>query len=258
MQAGHIAHFTLTIPEPFDFALTVAKPAGWHWSTPKEHFGHKTLWTAVRIGDVPVGLRMSARKNRVQVGAYTSSPLAKAERDDLEDLVLAGLGADEDLAGFYRFAQDDPVLRTATEDHPGMRIGLLDDVFGGVILAILLQMAPIARSEQMMDAVLDLAGTKVGFDGKEVILWPRAEEMAHFDPGILRKKAMLGYRAERLIKAAQYLARTPGLAQGARPSSRGRGNEDPDCHPRYRKVFGSHHLRAVHTADRCMECRHHE
>jgi 3-methyladenine DNA glycosylase/8-oxoguanine DNA glycosylase len=209
MQAGHIAHFTLTVPEPFDFALTVAKPAGWHWSTPKEHFGHKTLWTAVRIGDVPVGLRMSARKNRVQVGAYTSSPLTRAERDDLEDLVLAGLGADEDLAGFYRFAQDDPVLRTATEDHPGMRIGLLDDVFGGVILAILLQMAPIARSEQMMDAVLDLAGTKVGFDGKEVILWPRAEEMAHFDPTILRKKAMLGYRAERLIKAAQYLAEHP-------------------------------------------------
>ena len=152
---------------------------------------------------------MSARKNNVQVRTYTSSPLAKAERDDLEGLVLAGLGADEDLAGFYRFAQDDPVLRTATEDHPGMRIGLLDDVFGGVILAILLQMAPIARSEQMMDAVLDLAGTKVGFDGKEVILWPRAEEMAHFDPGILRKKAMLGYRAERLIKAAQYLAEHP-------------------------------------------------
>ena len=79
MQPGHIAHFTLTIPEPFDFALTVAKPAGWHWSTPKEHFEHKTLWTAVRIGDIPVGLRMSARKNRVQVGAYTSSPLAKEE-----------------------------------------------------------------------------------------------------------------------------------------------------------------------------------
>jgi DNA-3-methyladenine glycosylase II len=152
---------------------------------------------------------MSARKNRVQVRAYTSFPLAKDDTDELEELVLAGLGADEDLAGFYRFAQDDPVLRTATTDHPGMRIGLLDDVFGGVILAILLQMAPIARSEQMMDAVLALAGTKVAFDGKEVILWPRAEEVAHLNPVILRKKAMLGYRSERLVKAAQYLAEHP-------------------------------------------------
>jgi DNA-3-methyladenine glycosylase II len=209
MQPGHITHFTLTIPEPFDFTLTVAKPAGWHWSTPKEHFEHKTLWTAVRIGDILVGLRMGARKNRVQVRSYTTSPLAKEETDELEDMVLAGLGADEDLAGFYRFAQDDPVLKTATADHPGMRIGLLDDVFGGVILAILLQMAPITRSEQMMDAVLDLAGTKVAFDGKEVVLWPRAEEVALLDPGILRSKAMLGYRAERLVKAAQYLAGHP-------------------------------------------------
>ena len=41
-----------------------------------------------------------------------------------------------------------------------MRIGLLEDVFGGVVLAILLQMAPIERSERMMDAVLALAGTE--------------------------------------------------------------------------------------------------
>jgi 3-methyladenine DNA glycosylase/8-oxoguanine DNA glycosylase len=61
----------------------------------------------------------------------------------------------------------------------------------------------------MMDAVLELAGTKVAFDGKEVHLWPRAEEIAKIESGILRKKALLGYRAERLIKAAQYLVGHP-------------------------------------------------
>jgi len=90
-----------------------------------------------------------------------------------------------------------------------MRIGLLDDVFGGVILAILLQMAPIKRSEQMMDKVLEHFGTTVSFDAKEVILWPRAEEIAALDPALLRTEAMLGYRAERLVKAAQYIAGHP-------------------------------------------------
>ncbi len=90
-----------------------------------------------------------------------------------------------------------------------MRIGLLDDVFGSVTLAILLQMAPIERSEKMMDAVLDLAGTRISFAGKEVVLWPRADDIAGIDPLILRKKAMLGYRAERLVKAAQYLVEHP-------------------------------------------------
>jgi len=61
----------------------------------------------------------------------------------------------------------------------------------------------------MMDAVLELAGTRITVDRKDVILWPRAEEIARFDPGILRKKAMLGYRAERLVKAARYLAEHP-------------------------------------------------
>jgi DNA-3-methyladenine glycosylase II len=209
MLSRHVIQFTVTISEPFDFALTVAKPAGWPWSTPKEIFENKTLWTAVRIRNIPVGLVMSARKNKVFVRAFPPVPLEKEDTADLEDMVRAGLGADEDLAGFYRFAQDDPVLRQATTDHPGMRIGLLDDIFGGVILAILLQMAPIARSKQMMNSVLELAGTKIIVEKKEVILWPRADEVAIIDPGILRRKAMLGYRAERLVKAAQYLVEHP-------------------------------------------------
>ena len=209
MLSRHVIQFTVTISEPFDFALTVAKPAGWPWSTPKEIFENKTLWTAVRIRNIPVGLVMSARKNKVLVRAFPPVPLEKEDTADLEDMVRAGLGADEDLDRFYRFAQDDPVLRQATTDHPGMRIGLLDDIFGGVILAILLQMAPIARSRQMMDLVLELAGTKIIVEKKEVILWPRADEIAIIDPSILRSKAMLGYRAERLVKAAQYLVEHP-------------------------------------------------
>jgi 3-methyladenine DNA glycosylase/8-oxoguanine DNA glycosylase len=209
MHLRHTGKFTLVIPKPFDFALTVAKPAGWPWSTPKEIFENNTLWTGVRIRDIPVGLVMQARENRVFVRAFTASPLIREDMDDLRTMIAAGLGTDEDLAGFYRFAQDDPVLKKATDDHPGMRIGLLDDVFGGVILAILLQMAPIERSEQMMDKVLEHFGTRISFDAKEVILWPRPEEIAALDPAILRKDAMLGYRAERLVKAAQYVAGHP-------------------------------------------------
>jgi 3-methyladenine DNA glycosylase/8-oxoguanine DNA glycosylase len=209
MHLRHEHTFTLTIPEPFDFALTVAKPAGWHWSTPKEIFRHGTLWTGLYVNGIPAGLVMTSEKDRVRVRAFTEQPLEGAERDDLADIVRAGLGADEDLAGFYAFAKGDPVLDRATSDHSGMRIGDLDDVFGGVVLAILLQMAPIGRSEQMMDAVLTLAGTKVTFDRHEVTLWPRPEEIIAAGAGVLREKAKLGYRAERLVKAAEYLRDNP-------------------------------------------------
>jgi 3-methyladenine DNA glycosylase/8-oxoguanine DNA glycosylase len=209
MHLRHKQAFTLTIPGPFDFALTVTKPAGWPWSTPKEIFENNTLWTGVRVRDIPVGLVMRAKKNQVFVRAFTTSPLARKDADELRDMVLTGLGADEDISGFYQFAGNDPVLKKATSDHPGMRIGFLDDIFGGVILAILLQMAPIGRSEQMMEKVLEHFGTTISFDENDVILWPRAEEIADLDPAILRKDAMLGYRAERLVKAAQYISGHP-------------------------------------------------
>jgi len=200
---------SLTIPPPFDFALTVKKPAGWSWSTPKETFEDGMLATGVRFGDDPVGLIMREKDGRVRVDAYTASPLTPPARGDLEDFLLQGLGADEDLAGFYAFAQDDPVLRQAAADLTGMRIGQLDDAFAGVILAILLQMAPIARSEKMMDDVLEQFGTRIAFGGNQLIIWPKAGEIAATGPEALRKKAKLGYRADRLVKAAQYLEEHP-------------------------------------------------
>ena len=214
MQLRHEYAFTLTIPGPFSFSLTVAKPAGWPWSTPGEIFKSNTLWTGVRIGPVPAGLVMTAKKNRVSVRAFTPSPLSKEDEDDLADLVRYGFGYDEDLAGFYAFARKDPVLEKAVADHPGMRIGLVDDTFGGVVLAILLQMAPIDRSEQMMDAVVGLTGTALSFDNHVVTLWPTAEAIASFDPVVLREKTKTGYRADRLVRAAGYLTAHPVSLRG--------------------------------------------
>ncbi len=209
MHLSHHHRFSLRIPDPFDFSLTVAKPAGWHWATPGETFGDGILWSGVRIGDDPVGLKMHAGRKGVEVQAFSTKALDREVLSDLEEQVGSGLGAGEDLAGFYRFAKDDPILSTTVDDLYGMRAGVFDDIFGDTILAILLQMAPMARSNQMMEAVLDLYGTTIGFDGKEVTLWPRAEEIALVDPADLREKAKLGYRADRLVHAAHYLAGNP-------------------------------------------------
>jgi 3-methyladenine DNA glycosylase/8-oxoguanine DNA glycosylase len=87
-----------------------------------------------------------------------------------------------------------------------MRIGRLDDLFGRVILAILLQMAPLARSERMMTAVLENYGTSITLDDREVVLWPRPQDIASIGENELRTKATLGYRARRLAQAAQFLS----------------------------------------------------
>jgi DNA-3-methyladenine glycosylase II len=199
----------LTIPEPFDFPRTVAKPAGWHWSTPEETFRDGVLWSGLYIQDQPVGLRMSASANRVTVVAYSSSILSGGELSTLRSIIWNGLGGEEDLIGFYRFAENEPILSTTVKDLYGMRLGTLDDVFGRTILAILLQMAPMARSDSMMSALLKHFGTTLEFDGQKVVLWPRPGDILTAGAENLKKKANLGYRAVRLVRAAEYLANHP-------------------------------------------------
>jgi 3-methyladenine DNA glycosylase/8-oxoguanine DNA glycosylase len=90
-----------------------------------------------------------------------------------------------------------------------MRVGRSDDLFGRVILAITLQMAPLKRSESMMTKLLEEYGTTITFDGRHVVLWPTVNDVAQLKPSELRDKANLGYRAERLVKAARYLVESP-------------------------------------------------
>jgi 3-methyladenine DNA glycosylase/8-oxoguanine DNA glycosylase len=207
MRLKQTGQFSLTIPEPFNFQLTVAKPAGWHWSTPGEIFEKGTLWCGVYLAGQPVGLKMSSARHLVNAVVYSGSNLSPSNVTKLKTLINSGLGADENLASFYRFARKDPVLSITVKDLYGMRVGRLDDVFGRAILAILLQMAPLARSNQMMDAVLEYYGTKIEFDHKEVILWPRPQDIAAISETELRNKAKLGYRAVRLIQAADYISK---------------------------------------------------
>ncbi len=209
MQLPEIHRFTLVVPEPFDFTLTVAKPAGWHWSTPREIFKEGALWTGMYLGDIPVGLKLSATENRVSVTAYGEALIRGDLLEALKKEVWSALGGDEDIRGFYRFVRNDPILSVVVEHLKGMRVGMARDLFGDVILAILLQMAPMARSSRMMEAILGEYGRRISFDGSEVVLWPRAEEIAGVDPRELRRTAKIGYRAERLVGAARFLSDHP-------------------------------------------------
>jgi 3-methyladenine DNA glycosylase/8-oxoguanine DNA glycosylase len=204
------AGLNIRIPAPFDFALTVAKPAGWHWSTPTEVFEDGTLWTAFYLGAKPLGVRMSSRGDgRVNAGVYSASGLGEKQIERLRAALEFGLGKHQDIEAFYRFAQKDPILRRVVRDRYGMRIARLDELFGRVILAITLQMARTDRSRQMMRDVLSLYGTAVRFDGRRVVLWPTVRKIARLDPAELRDRANMGYRARLLSQAARYLADNP-------------------------------------------------
>jgi DNA-3-methyladenine glycosylase II len=198
------------VEAPFDFVLTVAKPAGWHWSTPGELFEDGTLWAALNLGATPVGLKLSSDGDGVvRAVAYTASALSSSMREHLLATIEHGLGKDMDIGAFYSFAEKDAILTRVVRDLYGMRIGRLDDLFGRVILTITLQMAQLSRSRQMMWGVLEHYGTLLEFGDRQVMMWPTPAKIARLDPAELGTRANLGYRAKLLSGAARYLAENP-------------------------------------------------
>jgi DNA-3-methyladenine glycosylase II len=198
--------FELTVPPPFDFRLTVRKPAGWHWAVPTELFEKGTLFTAVRLTDQRlVGVEMRGNRT-VEVAAYSKRPLDEPKKAELIERVRLGLGLDEDIEGFYALAEKDELIETLKNDLYGMRVGLAGDVFERALLAICLQMAPMSRSNQMMGCLIDRYGENVKVGDREVRYWPAAARLATVDPDELARACRLGYRAKFVNETASALS----------------------------------------------------
>jgi DNA-3-methyladenine glycosylase II len=79
------------------------------------------------------------------------------------------------------------------------------ELFPALILAVTLQMAPMKRSNQMMDYLIAKYGDLASFDGKTIRYWPSAETVASKSHEELKSETKLGYRAQNLIEIAKAL-----------------------------------------------------
>ena len=68
-----------------------------------------------------------------------------------------------------------------------------------------MQMAPIARSDRMMNLLIEKCGDKISFDGKDIAYWPSAERIANAEVEELERNCKLGYRAKFLKDIVETL-----------------------------------------------------
>jgi len=197
---------------PYDFALTVHKPAGWSLLTPFEIFEKGTLWTTMRTrsGEI-IGLKLrsvgTVEKPDISCKVYSYGRLATGEKRELSKTIMRTLNLEEDIRGFYALTRRDPLVRVLVNDLYGMRSTRQPDIFSRLILAVTLQMAPITRSDQMMTLLIKEYGDTVRFDGREILYWPSPGRIANTEVGELKKKCKLGYRAKPLKSIAESIQR---------------------------------------------------
>ncbi len=209
MRLRRSAQFEIAPVSPFNFRLTVKKPAGWDLFTSDEVFDSGTLWTAIRFEGRPVGLKIlslgTLERPRVLVGVYSGRQISKEGRERLRTTLEVCLGADQDLTGFYEFARKDRILKHVVESLYGMHDTQGVSLFNSVILSICLQMARPKRSFEMMEAIDREYGETIQFDGKRVVLQPTAERIARLDPEAFAKECKLGYRAKYIVASAKMI-----------------------------------------------------
>jgi len=203
------AQFEIEPVAPFNFRLSVKKPAGWDLFTSHEVFDDGTLWTAIRFEGTPVGLKIRSlgtlKRPRVRVSVYSGREIPKEEREGLRTTLEVCLGADQDLTGFYEFARKDRILKHVVESLYGMHDTQGVSLFNSVILSICLQMARLRRSLQMMEAIDRKYGDEIQFDGKRMLVQPTAERIARLDPEAFAKECKLGYRAKYIVASAKMI-----------------------------------------------------
>jgi DNA-3-methyladenine glycosylase II len=194
---------------PYSFELTLHKPAGWWWSTPDEIFEGGICWTLTRFNGELLGLKIwsngDAEKPRIHCTVYSKVEVGGSEKQGITRMVKRALKAEEDLGGFYKLSLNDDILHGVVKDLYGMHTVGWPELFPALILAVTLQMAPMKRSNQMMDLLIENFGDKTSFDGKTMKYWPSAETIAATPVKELQAKAKLGYRAANLVAIAKAL-----------------------------------------------------
>jgi 3-methyladenine DNA glycosylase/8-oxoguanine DNA glycosylase len=126
-------------------------------------------------------------------------------KQDITRMIKRALRTEEDLTEFYKLASKDTILSAVVKDLYGMRTVAWPELFSALILAVTLQMAPLKRSNQMMELLIGHFGDQACFDGKTIRYWPSPEKIAAATADVLKAKAKLGYRAANLLSIAKAL-----------------------------------------------------
>ena len=86
---------------PYDFNLTIRKPAGWPLFTPLEVYDNNTLWTAVHLNGTLAGLRLTStgttKNPHIEAKIFLESKLPEESFEKIKKALIHSIGADDDL-----------------------------------------------------------------------------------------------------------------------------------------------------------------
>jgi len=144
--------------------------------------------------DVPVTLRVRQQPDGL---VYEAS-------EDAEDLVRSLIGLDDPLEEIYAAMPPHPLITTAVERYPGLRI-VADPPVACLLSFICSAQMRVARTYQLQLEIAESFGQPWGWDEVQLMAFPTAERLAEASEAELRELG-LGYRAPYVADSARMIA----------------------------------------------------
>jgi hypothetical protein len=119
-----------------------------------------------QLAGIKITSRGTTEHPKIVASIFLGSSLAPETLEKMKASLAHSIGADSDLTEFYELASKDSILKYVIKDLRGMHSTGPTSIFPEAALAILLQMAPLKRSDEMMDCFIRKYGETAEFDGK--------------------------------------------------------------------------------------------
>jgi 3-methyladenine DNA glycosylase/8-oxoguanine DNA glycosylase len=173
----------------------------------------------------------TSKRPKLSISVFSGRKLSRTFLKTLWEEIAFRFDFDSDLNEFERECGSDPLLRPVMNRWRGMRVSAGVSLYEFLVIATVLQNAPVRRSVQMLGVLFQNVGAILRFDGRELSSFWEPEDIARIDEDDLRA-LKLGYRAKTLKRQAEY------FRSGLLDEQRLRQMPTPDLREELLRIYG--------------------
>lgn len=219
--------FILVPTAPFHFDGTFHKAS--HFPAGIDDWQPGIYWQTIRIGSKPIGLRIEdcgrRRNPKLKVTTFCNRRLDDGEIRRVGQEIGWRFDLDADLREFNRRAARDRRFGPVFRKWRGMRVSNAYDLYGLLIVGVVLQNATVRRTVQMMKSLLEAFGARLRFDGKELFAIWLPTDLEPVSEDQLRA-LRIGYRAKSIKRLSTDFAAGVIDERALRPMDKGAARDE--------------------------------
>jgi len=193
------------IEGPFNFELSA--PPSFPWLVSNGTHSRLLRLDSGKLVLVSVRSVSTVRKPKLEVTVKSKSKISKEDKEETISKISKIFGLNQDLIGFYSFAEKDPVLRRVVHDFYGLRGYSEPTVFETIVIAILEQQVTLNYAHKMRELLIKKFGDKMEVNHQVYYTFPSPEALGKASIDELRKCGLSRYKASYIKEISRSIVK---------------------------------------------------